>query len=359
MQAISRISRRIATGPLHVNADNRSGISLQVIIFGGNSQLAPTIATNLASVGARFTYPVRTSAKWVDHLKPITNFRQTFISQYIDFNDPGVIPRLIEGNNVVINLIGGAQYMKDYDLIYESNVTMAKRIAEACAASSDVKRLIHFSAVGADPHSASSRLQTKWLGEQEVLNAFPSATIFRPTTIFGELDNFILRLATMTQMFDCIPIIDHGKELRQPVFYQDIGIAVLNALKLEESKGKIYELGGPHVYPYIEIVEMMYNKIRKLPNVKSIPYNKAHKFLRWLPHHHGTTRWMSLNDATESQMDLVVSPSAKTFSDLFVQPVSLAQMMKYILADHIAKVDLTTDELEHGWHNGHDREFEP
>lgn len=359
MQAISRLSRRIATSPLYVNADNSSGINLHVVIFGGSSQLAPTIATNLAALGARFTYPVRTSGKWVDHLKPITNFRQTFISQYIDFKDPDIIPRLIKGNNIVINLIGGPSHIKDYALLYEANVTLAKRIAEACAASSDVKRLIHFSAVGADPHSPSTRLSTKWMGEQEVLTAFPSATIIRPCTIFGDLDNFLLRLGTMTQMFDCIPIVGDGSELRQPIYYQDIGKCVANILKLGETAGQTYELGGPHVYPYIEIIEMMYNKIRKLPNVKSIPYSTAHRFMRWLPHHHGTTRWMSLNDVQESQMNLTVRPGAKSIEDLYVQPLSMAQMMKYILTDYVSKTDLTADEHEHGWHTGHDREYEP
>jgi NADH dehydrogenase (ubiquinone) 1 alpha subcomplex subunit 9 len=344
---------------LYVNADSSSGVNMHVVVFGGNSQLAPTIATNIAALGARFTYPVRTSSKWVDHLKPITNFRQTYIPQYLDFNDPDIIPRLIQGNHIVINLIGGNSYIKDYDLLYEANVTLAKRIAEACAASADVKRLIHFSAVGADPHSPSTRLQTKWLGEQEVLNAYPSATIMRPCTIFGDIDNFLIKLGTMQQMFDFIPVIDDATELRQPIYYQDIGKAVMNALRLPESAGQTYELGGPHVYPYIEIIEMMYNKIHKLPKVKSFPYSKAHKFLRWLPHHHGTTRWMSLNDVQESKIDLVVRPQAKTIEDLFVQPLSLGQMMKYILTDYVSKVDTTTDEFEHGWHTGHDRHYEP
>ena len=143
------------------------------------------------------TYPVRTHSKWVDHLKVTNDYRLIHFPQHINYDDPDILDKLIDDHDVVVNLIGAGSWLKNYDFIYDSNVTMAKRIAEASAKSPYVKRFIHVSAVGVDPHSNSTRLSTKWLGEQEVKNAYPDATIIRPTTIFGEYDNFITRWAKL------------------------------------------------------------------------------------------------------------------------------------------------------------------
>jgi NADH dehydrogenase (ubiquinone) 1 alpha subcomplex subunit 9 len=78
------------------------------------------------------------------------------------------------------------------------------------------------SAVGADPYSPSTRLNTKWLGEQEVKNAYPDATIIRPCHIFGDYDNFVNRWTKFNYFFEFMPIINEGTELRQPIHYVDV-----------------------------------------------------------------------------------------------------------------------------------------
>jgi len=154
-------------------------------------------------------------------------------------------------------------------------------------------------------------------------------------------------------------MVDEGTEMRQPIHYLDVAQCIINALRLEESIGETYEVGGPHQYNMLEIFEMIYNKMNRIPKVNSIPYNQFHKFMSKLPHWHGTTRWYSFNEVLESRLDLVVSPEAKTVEDLFVRPISFAQNLKHLLQDHVAKVELSNDEMEHGWWYGNDRRYEP
>lgn len=352
------LHRKIASKILHVN-DPSSSSKLRVVIFGGNSQLAPSLGNLLGYLGAQITYPTRTSAKWIDHLKTTVSYKNVAIPQFIDYKDPNIIDRLIANNNVVISLVGANQYLKDDDLIYEGNVTIPKRIAEACARSSDVVRFIHFSAAGADPSSISSRLRTKWIGEQEVKAACPEATVIRPTTIFGEGDNFVMRLAFLQRWLGFIPVIGDAKELRQPIHYHDVGLATVNALKIPESIGKTYELGGPYVYSMKETLEIIYDKLGIPPRIKSYTFDGAHKLFTKVPHVHAFTRHMSLNLVRESKINIVVGKDALGIDKLFVKPLTFPQNLQRILADYQAKTNLTLEEAEHGWNGGNDRHFSP
>ncbi|CAG9328434.1 unnamed protein product [Blepharisma stoltei] len=349
--------RTIKSSILHVN-DRSSTSMIKAVVFGSSSQIARAAIGLLTNIHAQVLIPCRTSSKWVDYLR-IGNFKFISFRQQLDLKDPDILDQVLENANVVINTIGGYHYIRDYDTLYESNVTVPRRIAEACARNPDILRLIHFSAVGIDPASTSPRLQTKWHGEQEVKAAYPNVTILRPTTIFGEYDNYVTRMGLIQQMIDYLPVIDDAKELRQPIYYKDIGQCVINCLRMPETIGKTYELGGPNVYSNREIMEIVYNKIGKPPNVRSIPYRKAHKFIQYMPHTFGFSRHMSLNDVEESQMDIVVSKDALKIEDLKVKPVSFPQNLMRILQDYQAKVDLTMDEALHGWYGGHDRTYEP
>jgi uncharacterized protein YbjT (DUF2867 family) len=352
------ISRSLSRKLLQIN-EPESSSKLRVVIFGGSSQLSPAIGWRLGSLGAQLSFPTRTSSKWIDYLKNTAAYKNVAIPQFIDYNAPGVIDRLIETANVVICIIGSSQHLKDYDFIYDGNVKIPKLIAEAVERNPDVQRFIHFSAVGADPNSPSTRLRTKWIGEQEVRNACPDATIFRPTLIFGELDKFVTRIALTHRMLGWMPVIGDASEKRQPIFHYDVALATMNALRLPESIGKTYELGGPQVYTQKEILEIIFNKIGFPPNLKSFRFNQAHRFMTWMPHAHGLSRHMTLDMVQESQMDLVVSPQALGIEKLFVRPLSFPQNLMRILTDYQAKADLTIEETEHGFNGGNDRYFNP
>lgn len=109
----------------------------------------------------------------------------------------------------------------------------------------------------------------------------------------------------------------------------------------------------------LEIIEICYNKMMRVPKVKSIPYSFAHKVLSVVPHHHGFTRWMSMNELQETRLNLVVGDNALGFEDLMIRPLSFPNNVKRILIDQVARGDPTMDELNHGWAGHHDREFDP
>lgn len=155
---------------------------------------------------------------------------------------------MVQNSNVVINLLGPRHKIKrreDFEFI---NIEVPERIAKACA-KHGIHRLIHFSAAGAEANSPSLDFQTKHEAEDIVRKAFPNVTIFRPCPVFGLNDNLASIIRGQINFFwnKFVPVYDDCLTKKQPIRDNDVAKCVLNALKLEESKGKTYELGGPHV----------------------------------------------------------------------------------------------------------------
>ena len=155
-------------------------------------------------------------------------------------------------------------------------------IAKACAANPNVKRLIHISAAGADPNSHSVRLRTKWIGEQEVKEIFPNVTILRPTYMFNDIDpitTIAAKWAMQLKMFNRMMFVIKGMNSKvQPTFSNDVCLAIYNAIKTEESMGKTYDLGGPHVYTYEEIYEHFFNLSEIKPYSVVVPLEQAYEY---------------------------------------------------------------------------------
>ena len=166
----------------------------------------------------------------------------------MNYKDQNQIERMVRNSNVVINLLGPRQKVKkveDYQFI---NIEVPERIAKACA-KHGVHRLIHFSAAGAEYDSPSLDFRTKKEGEEVVKKAFPNVTIMRPCPVFGLNDNFASLIRGQLNFFwnKFVLVYDDCTTKKQPIRENDVAKCVLNALKLESSKGKTYELGGPHV----------------------------------------------------------------------------------------------------------------
>ena len=119
--------------------------------------------------------------------------------------------------------------------------------------------------------------RTKWEGQSVVRKAFPNATIFRPCPVFGLNDKLASLVRGQLTFFwnKCVPVYDDLTTKKQPIRENDIAKCVLNALKLEESKGKTYELGGPHVLSMLEIYEIIFNIMRIRPTIGYIDGDAA------------------------------------------------------------------------------------
>jgi hypothetical protein len=152
----------------------------------------------------------------------------------------------------------------------DCHVSFPAVLAEVCA-EQGVERFIHMSALGASTMSESHLLRSKAVGEIGVKEGFPSATIFRPATVFGDEDKFLNRKAIFARHLPFFPLVDGGAAKAQPVYVDDIAKAVVAVLGDPSSAGKTYSLAGPKAYTQKELAEFVFKSIGDEPLTISTP----------------------------------------------------------------------------------------
>eukprot|EP01017_Pseudomicrothorax_dubius_P005581 TRINITY_DN1143_c0_g2_i1.p1 TRINITY_DN1143_c0_g2~~TRINITY_DN1143_c0_g2_i1.p1 ORF type:complete len:361 (+),score=105.14 TRINITY_DN1143_c0_g2_i1:28-1110(+) len=329
---------------LHIyDRGHRNSISgIRATIFGGTGFLGPFVGATLGYMSSDLIFPHNHQNPFDDDVKELklcANLGQSYLVRHMNFDDQKMIDRVIANSNVVVNLIGPRKrikYRKDFEHI---NIEIPRRIAQAAKRNPRIIRLIHFSACGAAPDSPSLDLQTKYYGEQEVKSIFPNVTIIRPTTIYGPYDYFVRHIMTQREFFyNFIPVTDDCSAKRQPIWANDVGLCVLNALKLHETRGKTYEIGGPNVYTMLEVYELLHNLTRRECKLAYVPKKWAMKFAESIYN----WEFFNLDSIVKHELDLVVSPGANTIDDLFVKPVSFPQAVERQIRD--AKVPETNQD---------------
>lgn len=226
----------------------RGSISgIRATIFGATGFLGPYVGSALGYIGSDLIFPHNHQYAYDDHVKELklcAGSGQSYLIKHMNFEDLKLIDRTIANSNVVINLLGPRKNIKNIRDFEYINTIVPRRIAEACSKNPNIIRLIHFSACGADTKSASLDLRTKAVGEMEVLEAFPNATIIRPSTVYGPNDYFMrLWLSQKNFFYNFNIVFDDCKAKRQPIFVTDVAACVLNALKMHETCGKTYDIG--------------------------------------------------------------------------------------------------------------------
>lgn len=174
------------------------------------------------------------------------------------------VARAVEGAEAVVNAVGILH--GDFGRIQAEGPGRLGRLAAAAG----VGRVVHISAIGADAASASAYARTKAEGEVALLAAFPRATILRPSIVFGEGDGFFGRFAPMAAWLPIMPVIS-GATRFQPVFVGDVADAVLAALHDPATEGKVYELGGPRVWTFRELLAFILKETRRNRRLVEIP----------------------------------------------------------------------------------------
>jgi uncharacterized protein YbjT (DUF2867 family) len=209
-----------------------------ITVFGGSGFLGRYVVQALLKSGARVRIAAR-DPRGALYLKTQGGLGQTqFVAA--DIRKPDTVARALSGSDGVVNLVGSFAQMDAIQHIGASN------IAEA-AADAGVKTLVHISAIGADANSPAAYGKSKAAGEAAVRAAFPTATILRPSIVFGREDQFVNRFANLIRLLPVVPIIK-GDAKFQPVYVGDVAKAVAAALADPKSYGgKTYELGGPEV----------------------------------------------------------------------------------------------------------------
>jgi uncharacterized protein YbjT (DUF2867 family) len=281
-----------------------------VTIFGGTGFLGRHLVARLAHLGATIRVPTRHPSHAVP-LQPMGTVGQIVPIAY-DPRNEAAVRQLAEGVAAVVNLVGILYESRsgDFQALQADLPGMIGRAAKAAG----VPRVVHVSAIGADPQSPSLYARTKAAGEAALRAAFPAATILRPSIMFGPGDGFFNRFARMATISPILPLIGGGRTRFQPVFVGDVADAIMAALTREDALGRTYELGGPKVYSFRELLEWMLRVLHRRRALVSLPFGLAKlqaRFLELLPAPPLTRDQVEL-----LKRDNVVAPDALTLADL-------------------------------------------
>ena len=235
-------------------------------VFGGSGFLGRYVVKRLAAAGYVVRVAVRDPVR-AQFLKPMGRVGQ-IVPLFASLSQEPTVQRAVEEADLVVNLVGilSERHAGDFR---RTHVEGAGRVARL-AAGAGARKLVHISAIGADPASPSLYARTKAEGEQAVRQAFPAATILRPSIMFGYEDNFFNRFATLARLSPVMPVISGGTRF-QPVYVGDVADAVMAALTQAETAGAIYELGGPRVWSFREILAFILRETRRHKRLVDVP----------------------------------------------------------------------------------------
>ncbi|MGD2132792.1 MAG: complex I NDUFA9 subunit family protein [Maricaulaceae bacterium] len=232
-----------------------------VTVFGASGFIGTYVVRALCARGMRVRAAVR-RPHIANDLRVLGTPGQVQLVQANVRNRPSVA-RAVEGADAVINLVG-VLFESGRQKFRAVQTQGARNVAEAAKAAG-IDRLVHVSAIGADPDANSDYARTKGLGEAAVREAFPAASIIRPSIVFGPEDEFFNKFANMfryTPAFVPIPILMHGGKTRfQPVYVRDVAEAIARVIERPETAGKTFELGGPQIYTFKELLKYTLEEI--------------------------------------------------------------------------------------------------
>lgn len=249
-----------------------------VILLGGGGFVGTHVAQELLSRGARLRIASR-HPEHAQHIKPLGNLGQVQFAR-ADITQPGSVARSLAGADAVINLVGA--FTGDLDAVQG---TGAGRVA-ALAREAGAQSFVQISAIGANAAGETAYARSKAAGEAAVLQAYPTATILRPSVLFGGDDNFINMFGGLIAMFPALPVFAPGAKL-QPLYVDDAAAAIANALAdPARHGGLIYEIAGPEVISMLELNQRIAAAEGRKPLLIELPDAVSALFARltgWLP----------------------------------------------------------------------------
>jgi len=252
-----------------------------VTVFGGSGFLGRHVVRALARAGYRIRPAVR-RPDLAGHLQPLGRVGQIHAVQ-ANLRYPASVEAAVRDADVVINLVG-ILFERGNQRFAAVQAEGAATVAQAAAAAG--ARMIHVSALGADPDSPSLYGSSKAAGETAVLAAVPDAVIFRPSILFGPEDDFFNRFASLARFSPALPLIGGGETKFQPVFVGDVAQATLAAVHGTARGGTVYELGGPEVKTFRALMEYVLAVTERKRLLVPLPFGlaklKAH-FLQFMP----------------------------------------------------------------------------
>ena len=295
-----------------------------ITIFGGSGFLGRHLVRALA----RRHYRIRVAVRRPDlagHLQPLGRVGQIHAVQ-ANIRHADSVEAAVRGADIVINLVGilFERGRQRFDTVHTYGAEQV-----ALAASAHGLRMIQVSSIGADEHSASAYARSKAEGEKAVLAARPEAVIMRPSIMFGPEDGFFNKFAAMARMLPALPLVGGGLTRFQPVFVGDVAEAIARAVDGEARAGAVYELGGPEVRTFKQLMEFVLETTERRRFLVPLPFGLARfqaRFLQLMP-----TPLLTTDQVEQLRADNIVSPAAeadgRTLRGLGIEPVAIATIV--------------------------------
>jgi len=293
-------------------------------VFGGSGFIGRHLVRRLARQGYVVRVAVR-DTEAVLPLKPMGAVGQ-IVPLRTPVTSPEAVARAVEGAGVVVNLVGILTENRPGDfgrVMGEGAGTVAR-----AAAAAGVAGLVQMSAIGADAASPSAYGRAKAAGEAAVLAAFPTATILRPSIVFGPEDKFFNRFGEMARMLPCMPVIAGATRL-QAVYVGDVADAAMAALTQPGSARRIFELGGPEVFTFRELLAWILQTTGRRRPLVAVPARLARMQAGLLERLPG--KLLTRDQLLMLERDNVVAAGAAGLAELGIVPTPMGLVVPQYL----------------------------
>ncbi|WP_208348945.1 complex I NDUFA9 subunit family protein [Pseudaestuariivita rosea] len=302
-------------------------MSKLVTIYGGSGFVGRYIARRMAKEGWRVRVAVRKPNEAI-FVKPYGVVGQVE-PIFCNIRDDASVREVMQGADAVVNCVGilNETGKNTFDALQNEGAERIARIANELG----VEKMLHVSAIGADRDSKSDYARTKALGEEAILRHMPNAVILRPSIVFGPEDGFFNRFASMAMMGPVLPVVGAATRF-QPVYVDDVAKAGVIGLTGQVKSG-IYELGGPEILTFRELMQEMLGVIRRRRLIVNVPFWAARimafgfDMLQKISFGLFTNGMITRDQVKNLRKDNVVSEGAMTFADLGIVPTALEAVL--------------------------------
>lgn len=241
-----------------------------------------------------------------------------------DIRDPEAVVAAVSGASGVINAV--SLYVENRSVSFDIiHVISAAHVAQA--AKRESATLVYLSGIGVDRRSRSRYIRARALGEERVCDAYPEAVILRPSALFGPGDALLSTIVTMIKWLPVIPLFGEGTSRIQPVYVDDVARAASAVIANDDARGSTYELGGPEVFTYLELMQTVAEVLGRRRWFKPVSFN-IWNLLALM------TSLLSNPPVTRDQIELMrrdnVVQNGRTFEDLGIEQQSLTTVRQTI-----------------------------
>ena len=294
-----------------------------VMVFGGTGFLGWRVVRHLLGQSLL----VRIASRHPERV-PSASRGAALQSIRADISDEAAVAAAVAGAYGVVNAVS-LYRARGTETFHGLHVKAAERLARQ-AQRAGVERLVHVSGIGADAASGSPYIRSRGEGELAVQAAFANAIIVRPAVMFGQDDAFLNTLVTLLKRFPAYPMFGRGLTRLQPVSVEDVAEAIARALQPAAACPVTYELGGPRVYTYEELLKAVADRLGRKPILFAVPFPIWHSLARVAEMLPGSP--LSRSQVELMEADTVASAEMPGFAALGIAPQPIEPALEQILA---------------------------